>query len=278
VTAVSAPTGVQPDTVVTVVEASPTPPRLRAGRIVKPLVVLAALIVVWQVVVDAKLLPSFEVASPTMVWSYMTANPSVLATNTGTTLEEVALAFAIAVIAGTVLAALINQFRLLEESVLPLLVVSQVIPSIAIAPLLVLLLGFGMAPKVAVAAIISFFPILINTLSGLRSHSKEMGELTRSLGAGPWQTLRHFTLPNALPYVFSGARVAITLSVIGAVVGEFVTAKSGLGYLVLEASSQLNPALMFSALVVLAVIGIVLFTLVRVVEHLALPWARIGKQ
>lgn len=250
---------------------------LKPGRILKPLAVFVAAVVVWQILVDTKTLPNFEVASPTQTGSYMQGHSGLLLSNTATTLEEVALAFLIALVGGVVLAALINHFKLLEEAVLPLLVVSQVIPSIAIAPLLVLLLGFGMAPKVVVAAIISFFPVLVNTLAGLKGVSGDMLNLSRALGTSPWRNLRLFTLPNALPFVFAGARVGVTLSVIGAVVGEFVTAKNGLGYLILEGSSQLNPPLMFSALVVLAVMGIVLFSLVRVAEYAALPWVRAGK-
>ena len=250
---------------------------LRPGQILKPLVVFVAAIVLWQVLVDTNALPNFEVASPTQTGSYLGSHPGLLLSNTGTTLEEVALAFVLALAGGVVLAALINHFKLLEEAVLPLLVVSQVIPSIAIAPLLVLLLGFGMAPKVVVAAIISFFPILVNTLAGLKGVSGDMANLSRALGTTPLRNLRLFTLPNALPFIFAGARVAVTLSVIGAVVGEFVTAKNGLGYLILAGSSQLNPPLMLSALVVLAVMGIVLFSAVRIIEHLALPWVRIGR-
>ncbi len=252
--------------------------RLRPAQVLKPLAVFAAAVVIWQVLVDTKTFPSFEVASPSQTASYMSSHGSLLVSNTATTAEEVVIAFAVALATGVVLATLINHFKVLEESVLPLLVVSQVIPSIAIAPLLVLILGFGMAPKVVVAALISFFPILINTLAGLKSINSDMVSLSRSLGTSSIRNLRLFTLPSALPYIFAGARVAVTLSVIGAVVGEFVTAKSGLGFLILQGSSQIDPPLMFSALVVLAVMGIFLFSLVRIVEYMALPWARIGRQ
>lgn len=247
------------------------------GRVVKPLVLLAALIGVWQLVVDTGALPKFEVAAPSTVASYIGAHPAQLLSNAGTTVEEVIIAFAFALVGGLILAMLINHFKVLNDAFLPLLVVSQVVPAIAIAPLLVLLLGFGIAPKVAVAAIISFFPIVINTLSGLRGVSGDMETLSTALGSSPWRKLRLFTLPNSLPYVFAGCRLAVTLSVIGAVVGEFITAKNGLGYLVLEGSSQLNPPLMFAALVVLAILGIVLFSVVRAVEYVSLPWTRVGR-
>lgn len=246
----------------------------QALTVVKPLVVLAMGIGLWQIAVDLGWVPRTTLASPINVAGFVQANAAMLLQHTGTTLMEVLLAFTIALTAGVVIAILVSEFKVLEESVLPLLVVSQVIPSIAIAPLLVLLLGFGMAPKVATAAIIAFFPVLINTVAGLRMLPRETRELGGVLNASRWQMLRMFSLPNALPYIFAGARVSITLSVIGAVVGEFVTAQSGLGFLVLQGSATLNPPLLFSALFFLAIMGIGLFTIVRIVEWAVLPWAR----
>lgn len=246
----------------------------QALAVVKPTIVLGILIVVWQAAVDLGWIPSTTLAAPSSVADYVWSNGAMLLEHAGTTLTEVVIAFAIALTAGVVIAILVSEFRVLEESVLPLLVVSQVIPSIAIAPLLVLLLGFGLAPKVATAAIIAFFPVLVNTVAGLRTLPRETRELGAVLKASRWQMLRMFSLPNALPYIFAGARVSITLSVIGAVVGEFVTAQSGLGFLVLQGSSTLNPPMLFAALFFLAVLGIGLFTIVRIVEWAVLPWAR----
>lgn len=247
-------------------------PRLAA--VAKPLLVLAIVIGLWQAVVDFGWLPRFEVAAPSTVASYVWSNGLLLLGNTGTTLIEVLIAFAIALFGGVTVAVLLAQFRVLEESVLPLLVTSQVMPSIAIAPLLVLLLGFGLWPKVVTATIISFFPVLVNTVSGLKMLPRDVHDLGSQLRASRWQMLQMFSLPNALPYIFAGARVSVALSVIGAVVGEFVTARSGLGFLVLQGSSNLDPAQLFSALFFLAVLGVGLFTLVRAVEWAALPWAR----
>lgn len=246
----------------------------QALAVVKPTIVLGILIVLWQAAVEFGWIPRTTLAAPTSVAAYVGSNGAMLLEHAGTTLTEVVIAFTIALTAGVVIAILVSEFRVLEESVLPLLVVSQVIPSIAIAPLLVLLLGFGLAPKVATAAIIAFFPVLVNTVAGLRTLPRETRELGAVLKASRWQMLRMFSLPNALPYIFAGARVSITLSVIGAVVGEFVTAQSGLGFLVLQGSATLNPPMLFAALFFLAVLGIGLFTIVRIVEWAVLPWAR----
>lgn len=246
----------------------------RVGAVAKPLAVLALVIGLWQAAVQFGWTPSVALAAPSEVARFAWANLGMLLDNTATTLIEVLIAFAIALTAGVVIAILVSEFRVLEESVLPLLVVSQVIPSIAIAPLLVLFLGFGVWPKVATAAIISFFPVLVNTVAGLKALPAESRDLGAVLKASRWQMLRMFALPNALPYIFAGARVSIALSVIGAVVGEFVTAQNGLGFLVLQGSSTLDPPLLFSALFFLAVLGIGLFSLVRLAEWALLPWAR----
>ena len=246
----------------------------RVRTAVKPLIVLAVLIVAWQLIVTYKVLPSFEIASPSTVVSYIGHHPGLLARNGLSTLEEVSIAFALVLVLGIGLAVLISQFKVVEESVMPLMVASQVIPSIAIAPLLVLLLGFGIVPKVVTASIIAFFPILVNTVTGLKSMPDDMADLARSLGSSRLQTLRKFAFPNAMPYIFAGARVSITLCVIGSVVGEFVTADKGLGYLVIQAGSALDPGLLFSALVCLAAMGLILFSLIRLADYYLVPWAR----
>lgn len=249
----------------------------RGASILKPALALVVSIGAWQVIVDRGYLPKIAVASPTSTIGYISDNFSYLLMNTVATLRVVGVAFVLAMGVGVLLGILIHQFKLLEDALLPLLIISQVIPSIAIAPVLVLLLGFGDAPKVATAASIAFFPSLINTISGLRSADENMRDLARVLGASRLQTLRRFTLPNALPYIFAGARVSITLCVIGAVVGEFVTADQGLGYLVLQGSATMTPALIFASLVFLAVIGIALFSVVRLLEHWTVPWARVSE-
>jgi NitT/TauT family transport system permease protein len=242
------------------------------GSALKPLAMLAVLLVVWQVAVDRGWVPHNALASPSTTASYIIHRPGFLWSNTARTLTEVGIAFGIVVVFGTALAVLISQFRFLEESLYPLLVASQVIPTIATAPLLVLLFGFGLLPKIAVATVIAIFPILINTVSGLKSMPSEMSDLARSLGANPVQVLRLFSLPNAMPYFFAGARVSITLAVIGSVVGEFIVADKGLGYLVVQSTTTLDPALLCSALVFLAVMGLCLFSAVRLLEYFLVPW------
>ena len=174
---------------------------------------------------------------------------------------------------GTFLAALIERFKVVEETLLPVLVITQVVPTIAVAPLLVLLMGFGSAPKITVAVLISFFPVVINTIAGLRSVDDDLVLLSKGLGASRLQFLWKIALPTALPFILAGARVAITLAIIGAVIGEFVVSNAGLGFLILQGSAQLAPEQLVAALVVLSVIGITLFNVIRLLERVIVPWA-----
>lgn len=238
-----------------------------------PLVALAVLIGIWQIIAVARVFPSYVFASPTSVADYIPHDLPKLLGATAVTLKQMGLGYLLALAGGVVLGVLITQIKILEKSLLPLLIVTQVIPSVAIAPMLVLMLGFGDAPKVVTAAIVAFFPILVNTTAGLRSLDNDTRDLSRVLRTSKVQYLRRFALPAAMPYIFAGARIGITLAVIGAVVGEFVTANAGLGYLVLQGTNAFDAQQVFSTLVFLAATGILAFSCVRIVERLTIPWA-----
>jgi len=238
---------------------------LSVGRYWKPVLTVLVILLLWQGAMQVKIFPRMLVAAPSDIASYMASHAGLLISSSLTTLREVAIGFSFALMA---------QVRAVSESLMPILIVTQVIPSIAIAPLLVLVLGLGEAPKIAMATIISFFPIVVNTGAGLQSLSAEMRDLGRSYNASKYQMLLYLALPNALPYVFTGIRIGITLSVIGAVVGEFVSADSGLGYLVLQGNATVNPSMIFSSIVCLAILGVSLFGLATLAEYLAVPWAR----
>ncbi len=238
----------------------------------KPASILVGVVLVWELVTRMRDIPRFVLPAPTQIAGYTASHLDLLFRHSVVTLREVGIAFVLAVGLGVLLAVLIARFQFLEEALLPILVTTQVVPTIAIAPLLVLWLGFGDAPKIAVAFLISFFPTLISTVSGLKSVDQDALHLARGLSATPWQILWKIRLPHSVPYIFSGAKVSITLAVIGAVVGEFVTADSGLGFLVLRGSARLETELLFAAIGFLAVIGIALFRLVGLAERLAVPW------
>jgi NitT/TauT family transport system permease protein len=240
----------------------------------KPLILLVILCVIWQVVVDQGIVESFLLASPSEIVSYIANNPGEILSNSWATVLEVLLGFAAAFVLALALGLLMCEFGLIEGALLPLFVTFQVIPTVAIAPLLVLFLGFGLPAKVVTVMIVCIFPMVVSTVAGLRSLDADTESLALSLRASRWKMLTYFRLPNALPYIFTGARTGVTLAVIGAVIGEFVSADKGLGYIVQQASSVLNTPQLYAGLVSLAIVGIVLFSLVRFVEWLAMPWRR----
>jgi NitT/TauT family transport system permease protein len=153
-----------------------------------------------------------------------------------------------------------------------LLLFAQVIPKIAIAPLFVVWLGFGLTPKIVVAVLMAFFPVVISMVTGLKSIDPEMLQLSSTMGAGAGQTFWKIRLPASLPYLFSGLKVAATMAVTGAVVGEFVGANAGLGYVILQANGNLDTPVLFAGLLIMSLLGVLLFAVVEMVEHLVLPW------
>lgn len=246
----------------------------RASTVAKPLIVLVMLCVGWQIVVDQGIVESFLLASPTEIMSYIADNPSEILRNSWVTVREIVLGFGAALALSLVFGLLMSEFRVLEDSLLPLFVLNTVVPTVAIAPLLVLFLGFGLTSKVVTAMLVCIFPMVVNTVAGLKSLDADTESLALSLRASRWKMLTYFRLPNALPFIFTGARTGIALAVIGAVIGEFVSAEAGLGWLVLQASSILNTPQLYAGLAALAFVGIVLFSLVRLVEWWAMPWRR----
>lgn len=237
-----------------------------------PLLTLVAVVAAWELVVDVFGLPEYLLPAPSGVFAAFGSEWRYLAQHTWITLTEVVLGFLLAVVVGLPLGACIVASPVFERAVYPLLVASQSVPKIAIAPLLIFWAGLGMFPKVLVAFLIAFFPIVIDTVVGLRSVEPEMLHLARSMGASARRVFLKIRLPNALPNIFAGMKVAVTLAVVGAIVGEFIQADRGLGYALLQANAMLNTRLSFAAILILAAIGIVLFAVVDWIERLLIPW------
>lgn len=237
-----------------------------------PVLSMVALVVVWELVVDVFKVPPYLMPAPSGVIAAFGEEWRYLAGHTLITLYEILAGFALAVAVGVPLAMLIVYSPVFERAVYPILVASQSVPKIAIAPLLIFWAGLGMFPKILVAFLIAFFPIVIDTVVGLRSIEPEMLHLARSMGAPGLKVFVKIRLPNALPNIFAGFKVAVTLAVVGAIVGEFIQADRGLGYALLQANAMLNTGLSFAAIVILAAIGVVLFAAVDVLEKLLIPW------
>jgi NitT/TauT family transport system permease protein len=191
---------------------------------------------------------------------------------TKVTLVEVVVGFVMGVALGLALALPIAYSPVVRATLYPLIVASQAVPKIAIGPLLVLWLGLGAWPKLVIVALMVFFPVVITAAEGFSSVDRNLLDLMRSVNASQWEIFRRVRFPHALPQIFSGLKIGITLAVVGAVVGEWIAADNGLGYLLLQANTQLDSTLLFSALVLLVVMGVVLFIVVEIAERLLLPW------
>ncbi len=231
----------------------------------------------WHLIADALSLQSYLVPAPSDIASSLWSDRSLLATNGWVTLREVVGGLAIAIAVGFALALVLHLSGALRRALYPLLVASQTVPIVAIAPILVVWFGFGIGPKLAIIALVCFFPVTVNTLDGLRSVDPELPKLMRTLDASRLQILSRAEVPASLPYFFSGARIAVAVAVIGAVFGEWSGADSGLGHLILISQSQLQTARVFATVVVLSGIAIALFWSVALAERRLAWWGREGR-
>lgn len=232
----------------------------------------AALILAWQLGVSLFDVPSYLVPSPVAVAGVFLEKPRLLMVHGLETLKAILLGYALAVVVGIGLAIVFVSSRVISRAVYPLIVTMQTIPKVAVAPLFVIWFGFGLQSRVLITFLICFFPILVNTMTGLMSTTVELIRLVQSMGARPRQIFTKIRLPGALPSIFSGLKIAVMSAVIGSIVAEFVGANTGLGYLLLIARGTLETELMFAILVVLSFIGISLYFLVATVERLLTPW------
>lgn len=217
-------------------------------------------------------LPTAVLPTPVQVARAFVARSDLLWSEALVTLKETIYGFLLALAFGLPMAVAVANSRPLNLMFYPLLVALQSVPKIALAPIILVWLGTGLESKLAIVWLVAFFPVIIDTAAGLRSTPRELLELARSLNATPMQVFTKVQLPASLPFVFTGAKVAITLAVIGAVIGEFVGSSEGLGYLLLSATSQLDTPLAFAALLALSLLGLLVYALVVGVERLAAPW------
>lgn len=252
-------------------------------RFLTPLVATVGLVAVWQLaaswglIAGALSIESFLVPSPIEIADSLWDDRALLGSAAVTTIIEVIAGFTVALVAGVSLALLIHRSEAAKRAIYPLLVGSQTIPIIAIAPILVVWFGFGLGPKLVIIALVCFFPITVNCMDGLRRTDPEQIRLVRSLGASRGQILTWVELPSAAPAFFSGAKIAAAVSVIGAVFAEWSGSDAGLGYLIQISSAQLLTARMFAAIVVLSAIALVLFGAVGAIERRVVFWQRPGE-
>ena len=239
------------------------------------LLLCVSVVAACQALVSTGIVSKFVLPLPSSIPSELSGliDTGVLGDNILTTVWEAFCGFAIATGLGLTLGALIAEFRTVERIVYPYLIALQTMPKIALAPVLLVWFGFGLGSKIAVAAVISLFPILVNTIAGLKGCDQGRLDVLRALGAGKWDRFRLVKLPNALPFVFSGLSTAVMFALTGALVGEFVGSTQGLGYLIVQANSQMNIPQVFAILLVLVVVGVAAFAAMQIARRKFLFWS-----
>lgn len=244
----------------------------RAVRRYAPAVAFfGVILLIWEMASLSGGLPRYLLPAPSAIVNQMIVDGPILIRHTNVTVLEIILGFALGSLIGFVLAIGIVYSRFLENVVYPIALFTQTIPKLAIAPLFIIWLGFGLLPKIAITALICLFPVLINTVAGLRSVDSRLLDLMHSLSANRWQVFSMIRLPHAMPHIFAGLEIGVTLAVIGAIVGEWVGANEGLGYLMLMATSQLATERLFGAIVAISVVGLVAFFAMIGAERVLLP-------
>ena len=244
----------------------------RAKRFAPPAALVVGLLILWQGATIIWPIESYLLPSPWEILRAAFEAQSLLGPHIWQTVQETILGFGLALAVGLGLGLLIDASPLIRDALYPLLVVSQTIPIVAIAPLLVIWLGYGIWPKIIVVGLICFFPIVVNTADGLRSVDPEAANLLRTMGASRGDIFRLVRFPGALPSVFTGIKIAITYSVVGAILGEWVGASRGLGIFMLRSTNSFRTDWVFVSIGIIALLSVLLFAMVAVIERLALPW------
>lgn len=239
-----------------------------------PLLFFISVLALWELIVLVFNFPEYILPRPTEIIYEIITNFNTLLRHTSITMLEAVVGYAIANILGFVVAVIFSHSNTIEKGLYPYAIALKTTPIIAMAPLLILWFGTGMASKIVAAAVICFFPILVNTVKGLKVIDNETLDLFKSLCASEWQIFIKLRLPNSLPYIFSALKISTGLAVVGAVVGEFVGANKGIGYIILVSTYHLETVTMFAAIVMSALGGILFFRLVSLVEKKVVFWQK----
>mgnify|MGYP001059042847 FL=1 len=243
-----------------------------------PIGVFILLLIVWEAAVQIFTIPVYLLPAPSVIWTDSIALAGPIGEHTLATLRTVVLGFIISIVISLPLAVFMTSSPVISSAIYPLLVLTQSIPKVALAPILVVILGANELPRLVITFLVAFFPLVIAIAIGLMSVPAELLELGRSFKASKFQELYRIRLPYAVPFIFSGLKVAIALAVVGAVVGEFVNADKGLGYLIITATAFFKTPVAFGALILLSIMGIVLFQVVVIIERIFFPWSAASQE
>ncbi|MBN9220393.1 MAG: ABC transporter permease [Mesorhizobium sp.] len=260
---------------------SSTRPRRVAGFLAKsaPAVIsVGLLLVTWELYANHSGIKPTILPAPSRVLEQAILNRGALIDNAIPTIRATLLGFACSLSAAFVFSVLVDFFQPLRRALFPVFIVSQTLPLVAIAPLVVLWFGFGLAPKILLVALVTFFPMLVALVQGYEATEAEIGQMLRAMGAGRWRVFVLARLPSALPYFFAGLRISITYAVVGAIFAEYAGAAKGLGIYMLNAKNNFRPDLVLAAVAVSAVLTLVLFGLTVLLQRIAMPWERVGRE
>ncbi|WP_366657229.1 ABC transporter permease [Fodinicurvata sp. EGI_FJ10296] len=238
-----------------------------------PLLAMIILLIIWEAAVHGFDIPGYILPPPSAIGAEMVDSYGVIFGHTIATSRTILFGFIASIIVSLPLAVAITSSPIMANTIYPFLVLTQSIPKVALAPILVVIMGANEMPRVVITFLVAFFPLVLSVAAGLQSVPAELIELGRACRASRWKELMRIRLPYAVPFIFSGLKAAITLSVVGAVVAEFVNADRGLGYLIVTSTAFFEVPLAWAALIVLSVLGIVLFQAVALIERIAFPWA-----
>jgi NitT/TauT family transport system permease protein len=242
-------------------------------NIIEPVVFFAVLLILWEVLVELIQVPAFILPPPGDLWSSFIKKLPILGHHSLITFVEAGGGFALSLVLGVTFAIAVVYSRHLQNTLYPLIVILYAMPKSAFAPLMVIWVGYGLTSKIAIAFLVAFFPIVVNTVVGLKEVEPELLELARINRGTQFDVFKKIRLPNSIPFMFAGIKVAIVLSVTGAIVAEFVAANEGLGYLVLQANYSLDTAFALVVLLILAILSLALFWLIEIIQKKVAPWS-----
>ncbi|RUX93410.1 ABC transporter permease [Mesorhizobium sp. M7D.F.Ca.US.004.01.2.1] len=243
------------------------------GSWLPAVILLLVTIVVWEAAVRIFAISAFIIPAPSEIAKSLVGQWGTLMQATLVTAGEILFGFLVSVVVGIAIALVIVRFDWLGRALYPLVVLFQNVPKVALAPIFILWFGYGLAPKIGLILVIAFFPVTLSMLAGMQSVDRSLLSLMNSVGASPTQILFRIRVPHSLPNLMAGTKIAATLSVIGAIVGEFAGASDGLGYVIQFASTQLDTALVFAALLLVSVLGIAFYYAAEILERIVVPWA-----
>jgi NitT/TauT family transport system permease protein len=247
--------------------------KLSFKNIAEPVLFFVALLILWEILVKIVRVPAFILPPPRDLYAALTAKYFILGHHAAVTFLEAVGGFALSFVLGVGFAVSIVYSRHLQNTIYPLIVILYAMPKSAFAPLMVIWIGYGLFSKIAIAFLVAFFPIVVNTVMGLKEVEPELLELARINRGSQWEVFKKIRIPNSLPYMFAGVKVALVLSVTGAIVAEFVAANEGLGYLVLQANYSLDTAFALVILFILALLSLALFVAVEILQRRMVPWS-----